>query len=436
MPGLAAQKPSGVRWLVLGLACSISFLLYLHRYTWGFVKKDVQDEFGWDEVTLGWLDGLFAASYAVGQIPSGMLCDWFGAHLLLGSLIILWSLALAGTALAANLAGMAGARLLFGVTQAGCYPVLTKVSKNWFPIGLRTTAQGWIATFFGRAGGAMSFFLFGTVLLGLLGMPWRWAIGVFTVLGVVCGVLFLLLFRNRPEEHPWANEAEARLIVEDDPQAARASGSRLRWHALLRSPSVWFLFLRALASNLADVLYVYWIPLYLRTIWELSPTEAGGLAALPLIGGALGGAFSGWLQSRLMRGGTSRRWARSGVGFAGKFLAAGFMLLSMVFAHAALVALAFLVVKFFADWEQPAEWGTVTDIAGANSATVFACVNTIGAMGGFLAGPLTGLVLQSFGGGERPTAAGWNAVFIVIAAEYLVAACAWFFIDCRKAIET
>src|SRR5205085_485651 len=81
--------------LVLGLACGLSFLLYLHRYTWGIIKEDVQKEFGWNTVTLGWMDGLFALSYGVGQVPSGMLCDWFGARLLLGGSVLLWSLALA-----------------------------------------------------------------------------------------------------------------------------------------------------------------------------------------------------------------------------------------------------------------------------------------------------------------------------------------------------
>src|SRR5207253_636007 len=109
------------------------------------------------------------------QVPAGVLCDWFGAHALLGASIVLWSLALAGAALATGLASMAVARLVFGAAQASCYPLLNKASKNWFPASRRTTAQGWIATFFGRAGGAMSFVLFGTVLLGWLQMPWRWA---------------------------------------------------------------------------------------------------------------------------------------------------------------------------------------------------------------------------------------------------------------------
>jgi MFS family permease len=419
---------------VLCLACGISFVLYLHRYTWGFIKADLEKEFHWDPVTFGWLDGLFPASYGLAQIPSGIVCDWFGAHFLLGSSVVLWSLALGGVALATGLTSMAIARLTFGVTQAGCYPVLTKVSKNWFPVSERTTAQGLIATFFGRLGGAGSFFLFGTVLVGWLGMPWKEAIGVFTLLGIACGILFLVLFRNSPPEHPWANKSEAALIVKDDTEAAYTSHSYLHWGAMVRSVSIWFLFVRAFVSNMADVLYVYWVPLYLRNEKGLKVEDAGILAALPLLSAAVGGVVSGALQSRLIQQTGNRRWARSGTAMAGKLLASGFMLASLAFDNAVVITAIFIVVKFFTDMEQPAEWGTVSDVAGRNAATVFACVNTLGAVGGFVASPLIGLVLQSFGDGTQPTAAGWNAVFVLIALEYLIAAGAWLFIDCGKPI--
>src|SRR5438477_3834616 len=89
------DRPTRVRFLVLGLACGLSFLLYLHRYAWGFVKKDVQDEFGWDARVLGLLDSAFPLSYGLAQVPSGILCDWFGARVLLGGSVLGWSAALA-----------------------------------------------------------------------------------------------------------------------------------------------------------------------------------------------------------------------------------------------------------------------------------------------------------------------------------------------------
>src|SRR5262249_61687373 len=109
----------------------------------------------------GWLDALFAAPCALGQVPAGILCDWFGARLLLGGSAVLWSLALATISVATGVASFAVARLAFGAAQASCYPVLSKVSKNWFPADRRPAAQGLIATLFGRGGGAAAFLPFG-----------------------------------------------------------------------------------------------------------------------------------------------------------------------------------------------------------------------------------------------------------------------------------
>jgi sugar phosphate permease len=407
-------------------------VLYLQRYTWGFIKKDVQDEFGWNPEQLGWLDGLFGISYGLGQIPSGMFCDWFGVHLFLGAIILLWSLALAGFALAMSLMWMATARIVFGFAQAGCYPALGKASKSWFPLATRTSAQGLIATFFGRGGGAASFFLFGTVLSGWLGLPWRWSVGIFSLLGVVVGMTFLFLFRNTPREHPWANDEEERLIAAGDPSAAHAARSSVDWASLVRSRTMQFLLMRSFASNLADVLFVNWVPLYLRTEKELDPTAAGWMAAMPLIGGALGGLMSGTMQSYFIRRTGSRRWARSSVGLTGKLMSAVLVLCCLNVQGALAVSCLFLAVKFFADWEQPAEWGAISDVSGRSAATVFACVNAAGSIGNFAAGPLVGKTLTVFSGGEPITTAGWNAVFVLLALEYVVAAGSWLFINCER----
>ena len=56
LAGPVGEKPTRVRWLMFALACDTSFVLYLHRYSWGFIKADTRDEFGWSEVQLGWLD--------------------------------------------------------------------------------------------------------------------------------------------------------------------------------------------------------------------------------------------------------------------------------------------------------------------------------------------------------------------------------------------
>jgi MFS transporter, ACS family, glucarate transporter len=392
----ADARPTNVRWMIFGLSCVASFLLYFHRYTWGMVKADIAEEFGWDTITLGMLDSCFLLSYSVSQVPFGILGDWFGPRVILGATIGLWSAALAGTTVATGLATMYAARFCFGLAQAGCYSSLTKVTKLWFPMSVRTTVQGWVAAFSGRAGGAASTLVLGTLLLGLLSMDWRTAIQWMAAVGVIFTGVFVWLFRNRPIEHPWSNRAEADLVTAGDPDAAVATRSRLKWRSVFRSGNMLVFLFQQFTSAFADNLFPYWIPLFLLIEKGVSYEMAGMLAALAMLGGALGGASGGMLQNSLIVRTGNRRWSRSGVGCVGKLLAAGFMGASLAFDSPFVILSFFFFVKFFSDWSQPTVWGTSTDIGGSNSATVFSTVNTVGSFAAFVAGPAMGGLIYYF----------------------------------------
>src|SRR5947208_113646 len=86
--------------------------------------------------------------------------------------------------------------VIFALAQAGCYPVLSKVTRSWFPVSVRTTVQGLVASLSGRAGGACASLLVATLLMGALGLSWRHSLLVLSAGGLLLGVLFWLLFRN------------------------------------------------------------------------------------------------------------------------------------------------------------------------------------------------------------------------------------------------
>ena len=39
--GALSPRPTRVRGIIFALACGMSFVLYLHRYSWGFIKPFV-----------------------------------------------------------------------------------------------------------------------------------------------------------------------------------------------------------------------------------------------------------------------------------------------------------------------------------------------------------------------------------------------------------
>src|SRR5690606_15621941 len=133
----------------------------------------------------------FYATYAIGSIPSGVIIDLFGAHIVLVVIILVWSLALPLHAFTSSIAGLIGVRLLFGAAQTGAYPALGQVTRSWFARSTRTQVQGWVASFFGRGGGALSSVLMGTVLMGYCELTWRWALTAMAVPGVIFAIAFL-----------------------------------------------------------------------------------------------------------------------------------------------------------------------------------------------------------------------------------------------------
>ena len=253
------------------------------------------------------------------------------------------------------------------------------------------------------AGGAASFVLFGTVLIGWMGLSWRQAVVVLTVLGCVFGGIFLYLFRNTPKDHPQANDAEADLINEGETETVSATRSALRWSTVLKSTNMKVFFVQQFTSAFADNVYVYWIPLFLFTAKGIDTKSAGWMAAMPLLGGAIGGMIGGTLQSYLIVRTGNRRWSRSWIGLIGKLLATVFIFVSLAFSDAIWIVSVFFIVKFFSDWSQPTVWGTITDIAGRNAASVFGIINTVGSIAAVMAGPLMGLTIMYFSDSHSTT---------------------------------
>ncbi len=137
------QPATRVRWLIFVLACAASWLLYLHRYSWGVIKPALRQEYpGFTSVELGWLDSVFMAVYGIGQVPGGLVGDLFGPRRILALLILLWSIALMFLALAQGYLVLALGLGILGLCQAGVYPNLNKVTRSWFPLSIRCTCSG------------------------------------------------------------------------------------------------------------------------------------------------------------------------------------------------------------------------------------------------------------------------------------------------------
>ena len=442
-----SEKPTRRRWTILSLACGVSWLMYLHRYSFNLVRPYLAEEYDFTNVQLDSIYILFNISYTLGQVPSGIICDLFGPHLFLVGIIIAWSLALPCIGLTGNFYGLGALRVLFGATQAGGYPSLTKVSRTWLPANIRTLGQALIATLSGRGGAAMSQILLATVLMGTFELTWRWSLVVMALIGIVFAVVFLLLFRNLPESDPQVNSAELYLIRAEELQPQEETGieispdgsdqmGKLNFLQAIKNPSMLIFMIQQVFNAGADYIYVALTGSFFLARYEVELTDLGILASLPLFGGAIGGLLAGGLSDWLIKRTGNRRKVRSFIGFTGKFIAA--ILLVLVIFQETPYGAGYLLfgVKFFSDWSQPTVWGTCTDMGGRCSASVFSMINTAGGIGGLIM-PIAGAILLDYYSVtvDGATVTSFGPLFAVVAGAYMLSALSWFFIDCTQRLD-
>ena len=434
----SSERPTNIRWLVFVLASATSFMLYLHRYTWAVIRPELEREYGFTNTQLEQIFAFFQFTYSLGQIPGGMISDFFGPHIFLGASILTWSVCLLVFALVGSFWVFGGIRMLFGAAQAGAYPSLNKVTSNWFAPSSRTALQGFIASTAGRAGGALAPILMATVLMAHFGYGWRTALLILSGAGILFAIAFLLLFRNSPENDSRVNEAERALIHEGE-QPKTNQRSVLPFKKAFKNRNFQLLVFQQYANAGADIVYTSVLGSFFLSK-NISLGEMGIYASLPLFGGAIGGFVGGVLNDVAIQLTGSRKWGRRLLGCLGKAIAAGCLFIAISQTSVAALAWGLFVVKFFSDWSQPTVWGTCTDLGRQYSGTTFSIVNFTGNVGAFTVPFVVGPLLDHYttveivnGVSERVT--NYDPMFAMVAGLYLVSSITWLFIDCTRSFD-
>ena len=299
-------------------------MLYLHRYVFALIKPKLQTEFDLGETELGLLDSGFSLFYSTCQLPMGIAIDALGVHLMLTSMIVLWCVGLGLHAWAPEQEQLWYGRAVLGAGQSGVFAALSRITRTWFPTSVRTTVQGWVGVFFGRIGGMSANLLVGAFILGVLIVPWRTAVYRLAACGIVFAGAFALLYRNSPRRHPLVNQSEAKLIEGQPASLPDTTEDRLSFRDMFRRMSprsivnLLTLNLQSTLSTIADNIFSAWTPVFLFNVHGLEFKEMGIYSALPLLGGACGGAFGGWLNDRLIRRTGNRRWSPQSRRFGGQ----------------------------------------------------------------------------------------------------------------------
>jgi MFS family permease len=186
-------KPmSGAR-TALFLLLAINLFNYIDRQLLAALEPDIRATFFAPDdpnamMRTGWLGDAFFVTYMVTAPILGLLADRFSRWIIIGSAVILWSLATGGSGLAATFTILFATRICVGIGEAGYGPAAPTIISDLFPIETRGRVM---AVFYAAipVGSAL-----GYVIGGLVGahMGWRWAFYLVAPPGLLLGLLCFL----------------------------------------------------------------------------------------------------------------------------------------------------------------------------------------------------------------------------------------------------
>ena len=422
MTGVA--RPTHVRYIVLGLTVAAYMITYIDRTVISSAVPSIQKEFGFSIVTMGWILSSFQWAYALFQIPGGWLGDRIGPRRALTLIVSWWSMFTCATIFAWSAGSMALIRFLFGMGEAGAFPIATRSLSRWMLPTERGFAQG--ATHAGsRLGGAITPAL---VVLIIARWGWRAAFLCCGALGLIWATVWYWYYRDTPDEHRSVNTGERELIRSSLELSRGTQHAQIvPWKRILLSPQMWILCAMyfCYAYNLA--VYLVWFPKYLNDHRGFNLRQMGFYASMPLLAGTVGDVFGGWFSDLLAKWSGNLKSARRIVG-AGGFLLSALCIVPACLTTNSLVSVWLSCVAMFGmESTVGVSWAITLDIGADSAGAVSSVMNTSGNIGGAISSALSAYLVSFFG---------WNAPFLVMAGLSVLAAVLYLRINASQRLLT
>ena len=421
-----SDRTRSLHWLILALLFGTSVVTYIDRVNISVTARQMMPAFGLTQQQMGWVFSAFVTGYALFQIPGGWLADRLGARVVLTGALIWWSVCTALTAFVAasplaDMIGIVGAlvlvRFALGLGEAVALPSFNRAVANWMPPDSRGLGIG-IAIGGIGLGSALTPPIAAWVMVN---WGWQTVFYLSAALGLVMGLLWWMLARDRPDQHPWAYDSAA--LTHDGERSDR--GPKRFWMSLLKNPNVWWLVCSYSCLGYVAYVYLSWFYLYLVNVRGFDELQGGLYASAPFWAILIGCPLGGWATDRwaATQGVTRGRLLAGMSGMAG----AGCAISAGAFADSSLVAIGSLSVGagclYFA---VGAYWASTSDLSKTHAGVLSGLMNTGANLGGALSPSLTPWMAAQWG---------WPIALAVAGAVALVGALLWLKIDPARALD-
>ena len=388
-PSVLAIAATRVRHGVLAFLFVFSFLTIVDRVAISAAKSSMAAELGIGDVAFGFIFGVFALGYALGQVPAGWAADRYGPRVFLAAIVIAWSLFTGLTALMVVVPMLIAVRFFFGLAEAGIYPTASRAIYSWIPPHDRGRAQGLL--FIGSRLGAAFGLSAVSAVMAVVG--WRGTFWALAALGIVLAAFWFAWFRNRPDEKPGVSASELAYIRTGT--ATEMDGSSHDRRSLWDVNAA-LLALQYFASNFTFFIAFTWLLPYLQSRYALSAAEAGAYASVPLYLGAFGNWLSGSLVDAIYHRGY-RRQSRVVPAIAGFTLGIAGLLAAPSMTTVAGAVVCFSLATLGVDMTLSPSWTSCQDLAGARTGLLSGAMNMVGNLGSFVSSITFPMLLDATG---------------------------------------
>ena len=391
--GSAAARWASVPNQILAILCLMYFTLYIDRVNIATVGPRMTTELGLTNTQFGLAISAFSYPYALMQLLGGQATDRFGSWAVLlvcGAMVCATTVC---TGLVGGVASLFALRLMLGISEGFAFPAATRAIATWLPPTRWARAQG-ITHAAARLGNALT----PPFLVGLMSLvSWR---GSFVVLGLASAgwvILWAIVARKSPSQHPGMSEVELReLSVAGD----AGTSPHISWWQLARRMAP----VTAVDFCYGWTLWVFltWLPSFFVKNYDLDLAHSALFSGGILLGGVVGDWAGGMISDRIYRRTKSLQAARRNViviGMAGAFV---FLLPVALWHDLTTVALCLSAAFFFLELVVAPIWAIPMDIASQHAATASGMMNFGFGFAGILSPLVFGALVDSTGSWSTP----------------------------------
>jgi ACS family glucarate transporter-like MFS transporter len=365
---------------VLLILSALSIITFLDRNAISIAAVRITNELSLSNEQFEWIASVFAFSYGVFEIPSGLWGDRFGEKKVLVRIVLWWSLFTAFTGMVTGFASLVVVRFLFGAGEAGAYPNSAIAVKKWFDVKELGRAQAfiWMAS---RIGGAITPFV---VVPMQIHFGWRATFYTLGAIGLIWVLIWWLVYEEPKEEQPLNQPRE-----------------KMSWKELGTNRNFWLLLVIYYCYASGVFFFISWLPKYLHNGLGISEQNLTYSASLPFLLAAAGCWFGGSISDALVKK-IGMDWGRRIVPMIGLSISGMVMIGATITANTTLAVILLALGLAFMDLTAPVAWAIAIGIAGKNSGAVTGAMNTSGLLAGTITSAAVGYVIAGTGSYHVP----------------------------------